>query len=140
MGWFIYDVLTELSSMDDGLYDYFNKGSHDLQSYLRTDFHDNPDSEIAKVDALAQQDHPALRHAAAAALTTLLHIPNDSDPTETQADDRRKLAEALGMLKQQLQRCAEEAGQAGGQTQATGAEDGRKATGTEDGSKASLRN
>lgn len=105
LGWFVYNVLTELSSMDDGLDKQFN---HDVQSYLKTTFHDNPDSEIAKIDAMAKEGHTPIRLAARSALECLTHIPDSNEPPETQAEDRRQLAAALASLKEHLEQSARE--------------------------------
>lgn len=108
LGWFIYDVLTELSSQDDGLDNYFNKDNGNLQVYLKTRFHDHPQSEIATLDSLAKQGHPTWRLSARYALETLRHIPDSSEPEETQSRDRRDLAGALATLRDLLEKSARE--------------------------------
>jgi len=109
LGWFIYDVLTELSSQDDALYKYFNNGDINLQTYLKTRFHDHPVSEIAALDALAKQGHPTLRLSARYALETLRHIPDSDEPDETQIRDRHELAGALATLQDLLEKSGREA-------------------------------
>lgn len=108
LGWFIYDILTELSSQDDALYKYFNNDNTDLQTYLKTCFHDHPLSEIAALDALAKQGHPTLRLSARYALETLRHVPDSDEPEETQIRDRRELAGALATLQDLLEKSARE--------------------------------
>ncbi len=105
----MYDVLTELSSQDDELYDYFNNDDINLQVYLKTRFHDHPLDEIAALDRLAKQGRPTLRLSARYALETLRHIPNSDEPAETQSRDRRELADALTTLRDLLAKSAREA-------------------------------
>jgi hypothetical protein len=109
LGWFTYDILTELSSQDDGLYDYFNKDNGNIQVYLKTEFKDQPLDEIAKLETLAAQGHPTLRLAARYALETLRHIPDSSEAADIQERDRRDLAAAMLTLQGLLQKCAKEA-------------------------------
>ncbi len=109
LGWFAYDILTELSSQDDVLYDYFNKDNGNIQVYLKTRFKDQPLDEIAKLEGLAAQGHPTRRLAARYALETLRHIPDSSEAAGIQERDRGDLASAMLTLQGLLRKCAEEA-------------------------------
>lgn len=109
LGWFIYDVLTELSSQDVGLYDYFNKDHDGIQGYLKVTFRDHPIEEISAIDSMAKRGHPTLRLSARYALEALRHIPDSSEPSEIQERDRRELAGALATLQNLLQKSAREA-------------------------------
>jgi hypothetical protein len=108
LGWFIYDLLTVLSSQDDALYQHFNPQGRDLQSYLRTVFRNHQAEEVDAIEALSRIDHPTRRLAARYGLEVLRHIPDPAEPKETQAADRRDLADALDILQKLLQRSAEE--------------------------------
>jgi hypothetical protein len=108
IGWFVYDVLTELASQDDKLYYYFNNKDHDLQLYLKIQFHDHPLAEIAALDTLARQGHPTLRLAARSALESLRHIPNSEESADIQSRDRRALAGALAISQDLLEKSARE--------------------------------
>jgi hypothetical protein len=105
LGWFVYDVLTEIASQDDDLNSYFNE---DVQSYLKTKFHNDPAGEVARIDDLAKQGRHASRMAARYALEALRHIPNGGESTEVQARDRRDLLAALTMLREFLERSTTE--------------------------------
>lgn len=105
LGWFVYDVLTEIASQDDDLNAYFNA---DVQSYLKTKFHNDPAGEVARIGDLAKQGHTTLRMAARYALETLRHIPDAGEPTTVQARDRRELLAALAMLRDFLERSTTE--------------------------------
>ncbi|HXP97128.1 MAG TPA: hypothetical protein VN809_10480 [Telmatospirillum sp.] len=108
LGWFVYDILTEISSQDNDLYKYFNNDDKDLQTYLKINFRDHPVAEIAALDRLAKHGHPTFRLSARYALETLRHIPNAAEPEETQIRDRRELASALATLQDLLEKCARE--------------------------------
>lgn len=108
LGWFVYDVLVELSSRDDALYEKFNKNNKDIADYLKTSFHDRPLAEIADLDKLAKQGHPTLRLSARYALETLRHIPNPAETQDIQLRDRRELASALATLQDLLEKSAGE--------------------------------
>ena len=104
LGWFVYNILTEVSSIDDDLYIYLNRDDHDILHYLKTTFRDNPAGEIATLDAMAKQKNPTLRLIARFGLKSLRHIPDDDEPPDVQARDRRDLAAALAALKTRWRR------------------------------------
>ncbi|WP_146002885.1 hypothetical protein [Telmatospirillum siberiense] len=110
LGWFIYDVLTELSSQDVELYDYFNKDNASVEGYLKTRFKTHPVEEIAAIDSLAKRGHPTLRLSARYALEALRHIPDSGEPSDIQERDRRELAAALSTLQDLLQKSSRDVG------------------------------
>jgi hypothetical protein len=108
LGWYIYDILVEIASQDDILYNYFSKKNQDIQSYLKTRFRDQPVEEIAALETLAKKGHPTLRLIARYGLETLRHIPNSDEPMEIQIRDRRELAGSLATLQNLLKKAAHE--------------------------------
>jgi hypothetical protein len=110
LGWFVYDLLSELSSQDQVLYDHFYQSSGGVEGYLRTTFQNNPVQEIDRVSDLAKTGYPTRRLAARYALEVLRHVPDSSDPAATREADRRELASALATLGTLLQRTADEMG------------------------------
>lgn len=108
IGWFIYDILTEISSVDVELYNYFNKDNMGIQGYMKNRFRDHPVEEIAAIEALAKQGQPTIRLTARYALEALRHIPDSSEPLDIQARDRRELAATLATLQELLQKNARE--------------------------------
>jgi hypothetical protein len=108
IGWFVYDVLIELSSRDEVLYKHFNNNNKDLQDYLKSNFRDHPLEEITAIENLARQDQPTLRLSARYALEALRHIPNPAEAEEIQTRDRRELASALATLQNLLEKSARE--------------------------------
>lgn len=106
LGWFTYDVLMVLASQDLALHQRFNRDGHDLEDYMKTEFHDQPKAEIDAVGILAKQERTAPRLAAKFALETLQTIPDPSEPAETQANDRKTLADALIGLQSNLRAAA----------------------------------
>lgn len=108
LGWYVYDLLSELSSQDDVLYHHFYDDDRDLQDYLKTVFRDQHASEIAVIEESAKTGHPLRRLSARYALEVLCHIPNPGEPAEVQARDRRELAATLVTLQDLLRRTAGE--------------------------------
>ncbi len=108
LGWFICDLLTELSSQDEPLYRHFNKNGGGSQGYLRSVFPRAPAEAVAELDILAKQGNPTRRLAARYALEALRHIPDDATSAASQAEDRRALAAALATLQKLLTKSAAE--------------------------------
>lgn len=108
LGWFVYDILSELSSQDDALYHRFYRDGRDLQNYLRTTFRDHHDEEVEAIADMARAGRETPRMAARSALEVLCHIPDPDEPKEVQTNDRAELAGALATLQTFLQRTAAE--------------------------------
>ncbi len=108
LGWIVYSTLIEISEQDKDLYNFFNKDGHDLQIYLRTTFHDQPEAQVAALDALAQRGDTTLRLIARHGLDSLRHIPDSADPPDVQARERSQLADRLAVLKDLLDKGARE--------------------------------
>jgi len=105
VGWFVHDVLTTLSSVDDGLESHFGGN---IMGFLRDRMSAQPEAEVQAVAAMAAgggQTAP-LRRAAEWALESLRHIPDVNDPAEAQARDRAALASALDSLSAVLKETA----------------------------------
>lgn len=107
LGWVAYDILVTVSTQDDGLYDYFNQGGRDLQTYLKTAFQRDPAHEIATLDAMVEQTCALSRRVARDTLEALRHIPDSGEAAEVQERDRKDLARALAALKDHLDQAAD---------------------------------
>jgi len=108
VGWFVFDVLTVLSSEDDVLYAYFNSHDRDLQTYLETEFRFHSETEMIVMERLALRGNPTRCLAAKFALEALRHVPHSADPAAIQLVDRRALAAALAGLHELLTAAAQE--------------------------------
>lgn len=108
LGMFMMNLLSGLAEHDEGLGTYFHRDGRLMQDYLTDQFQYHSEDEVARVDALAKQGKPAIRESARYALESLRHIPVSKDPPDTQAADRKALAEALTALNENLTKAAGE--------------------------------
>ena len=108
LGWLAYSLLSELAERDPALNEHFRSGNRDVGSYLKHVFAKDPQGEVDTMDALARLGPPSLRLVARDMLLALRFIPDGNDPTDVQAKDRERLAQALSSLKANLERASAE--------------------------------
>lgn len=109
LGWFTMILLNELSSHDQGLYDYLHVGEMNVELYLRNSFQADPQKEIAIIGGMAEASGSPIRLAARHALEMLTQIPGNADTPAVQAQTRKDLTATLTRLKSVLAQVAEQA-------------------------------
>jgi len=105
VGWYVYGVLTELSSVDPVLDEHFGS---DVLFYLKHQFRLNAAANVEAIDHLDgdAKRMAAIRSAAHWALESLCHIPTGREPEAMQASQREMLAAALDSLAAALDAAA----------------------------------
>lgn len=99
LGLFAIHLLNEMARDDSALYGFVHRDDHGTMGYLEDIFQYHAAEETVALEALGADPH---RRVARSTLEMLRHIPNDGEPPDVQARDRRDLAAALAGLEAAL--------------------------------------
>jgi len=112
LGWFVVDLLADLSARDADLSAFVHRDGHFIETYLTDIFQYHSVEEVAAVEAMAAKDRTTPRLAARWGLEALRHIPDSDDPPVEREKDRQALIAALTTLDDLLRALSPNQGEA----------------------------